>query len=270
MGAIRGAAVAIPVYQENLSVFEEISLRQIHSVLKSCPIYFVLPEGLSPSYLASYGGRRLYFKNDFFRDVQGYNRLLCSAEFYEKFSCYEYVLIAQLDSFVFSDQLEYWCVKKYDYIGAPWTFEVSQYAHTRENLPVLHRYPVLKKLRSIFRQDFLVGNGGFSLRKVGTFLRILRECPETKIEFEKKAKKFLKESGSAAANEDNFWALWVPRHFRQFRVPAFHEALRFSFEIEPQYCYQRNQNQLPFGCHGWEKHGLDFWAPFLRRYGYDL
>ena len=45
--------------------------------------------------------------------------MLYRTEFWEKFADYEYVLMYHLDALVFSDQLQEWCGKGLDYIGAP-------------------------------------------------------------------------------------------------------------------------------------------------------
>ena len=55
-----------------------------------------------------------------FVDRVAYNRLMMSEQFYRAFEGYEYILIYQLDCLVFSNALEEWCRKGYDYIGAPW------------------------------------------------------------------------------------------------------------------------------------------------------
>ena len=75
---------------------------------------------------------------------------MLSSEFYRRFSKFEYILIYQLDAFVFKDQLNYWCKKGYDYIGAPW-FEGFHLTKTGVNI-------------------IGVGNGGFSLRRVKTHI----------------------------------------------------------------------------------------------------
>lgn len=47
-------------------------------------------------------------------------------------------------------------------------------------------------------------------------------------------------------NEDVFWAL-VPQNFSR---PQWSEALKFSFDVYPDYCYELNNYELPMGCHG--------------------
>jgi hypothetical protein len=43
-----------------------------------------------------------------------------SEEFYQAFTDFEFMLIYQLDAFVFRDELADWCRSGYEYIGAPW------------------------------------------------------------------------------------------------------------------------------------------------------
>lgn len=44
---------------------------------------------------------------------------MLTKEFYLRFRQWEYLLIYQLDAYVFQDELMDWCNKGYDYIGAP-------------------------------------------------------------------------------------------------------------------------------------------------------
>ena len=60
------------------------------------------------------------FDPAYFTSIQGYNRLLLSTEFYQRFLGSAYLLICQLDVFVFRDELAGWVARGYDYVGAPW------------------------------------------------------------------------------------------------------------------------------------------------------
>lgn len=73
---------------------------------------------------------------------------------YKAFAKYEYMLIAQLDAVCFRDDLDEWCGKDYDYVGAPWCHLCKHVCRTDQ-------------YRS---EEKLVGNGGLSLRKIQTFL----------------------------------------------------------------------------------------------------
>jgi len=41
------------------------------------------------------------------------------------------------------------------------------------------------------------------------------------------------------------------------------EALGFAFENVPEELYKLNNDQLPFGCHAYEKYSPEFWAKFI-------
>ena len=71
-------------------------------------------------------------------------------------------------------------------------------------------------------------------------------------------------------NEDLFWAEVIPNNFPDFKVPRPTEALKFSFEVNPEILYQLNNEQLPFGCHAWWKYNLNFWLPHINNFGYDI
>ena len=77
---------------------------------------------------------------------------MLNPNFYQRFRRFEYILIYQLDAFVFSDRLEEFCRLGYDYIGAPWPLGDGN-KHNEELV--------------VEGNHFLtVGNGGFSLRRV--------------------------------------------------------------------------------------------------------
>lgn len=59
------------------------------------------------------------FERHFFTSVEGYNKLCYNIDFYSAFRNYDYMLIYQLDAWVFRNELQMWCEKGYDYIGSP-------------------------------------------------------------------------------------------------------------------------------------------------------
>lgn len=81
------------------------------------------------------------FDDKWFESVSTYSVFMLTKEFYEKFTSYEFLLIYQLDAWVFRNELEYWCAQGYDYLGAPW----------------------FKDATTMYSK---AGNGGFSLRNV--------------------------------------------------------------------------------------------------------
>jgi len=228
-------SIVIPVYKASLSHNEAKSLARCLQVLGSHPIRLVAPAALDTSAYDRYAGRPLpvdFFEAAYFRSVKGYSQLLLSKAFYQRFESSEYILIYQLDAWVFSDTLLNWCRRSYDYIGAPWL----------EAPPAPAGTPTLLNLSTHLKNK--VGNGGLSLRRVRTHIRW---APWASFIF-----KFIPK------NEDLIWTLFVP-----FKKPAVREALQFAFELDPAESYRLNQEQLPFGCHAWEKYDAEFWKKFI-------
>lgn len=265
-------AIVVPVYKEQMTSDEEISFRHLQHFLGRYPKYLLAPKSLRVNH-AGFGVKR--FKDEFFKNVATYSSLLLSKKFYESFSQYRNILIYQTDALVFSDQLLEWCEKGYDYVGAPWV----ESPFTR------------------FTKVPLVGNGGFSLRRIGGFLKVLnsksyyqdpdeywaRFCAgkpkhQQLLNLPRKYLKRLTVFNGArweaarwtrvgfthlGPNEDTFWSMRAIKYCPDFRIAGVEEALPFSFEVAPRKCYELNDRRLPFGCHGWAKYDREFWEPFL-------
>ena len=268
LSAIR-PAVVIPLYKPELSASERLSIERSVDVLASRSLFIVGPDRLRQALdaLRRPFGPRLQirtFPDRYFAGIKGYNALMRSADFYRSFADHSHVLIAQTDALVISDQLDAWCARDWSYIGAPWFVGGSQ-----------PRRPL---------EFFGVGNGGFSLRRLTDFLRVL-ETPRRIPNFIKS-----RAGGSAgfpnlvrrikherilayniepffpSSNEDFFWGVLVPAACPFFRVPRPEDAVAFAFEAQPRHLYAMNGNVLPFGCHAWEKFDPAFWEeqlPFL-------
>lgn len=263
--------IAIPVYQVVPSIAEQRSFEQALKILGNYRIALLTYRELDTSYyekvaheFSSYIAIE-YFDKKFFDSLQGYNSLCLSLDFYERFSKYDYMLIYQLDAYVFRDELEYWCNKGYDYIGAPW-FEENK------------SYEVSAKL-------WAVGNGGFSLRKVSTFIQLF-ESKQLAYCFKYLYKKTFRENKgflwllkawnfkfennfSYLLNnwndaEDLFYCLKLADTNYRLKIPDIKTAVDFAFEQSPKYLFSLNGNKLPFGCHAWEKYEYDtFWKKYI-------
>ncbi|MFN4145965.1 MAG: DUF5672 family protein [Runella sp.] len=266
-------AVVIPFYKTTLNRYEQIALAQGLQVLEKYPIVAIKPKSLdiTPILEQSPHLEVENFEDDYFESVQSYNRLMLSQTFYERFLAFEYILIYQLDAFVFRDELAQWCAKGYDYIGAPWRIE-REFSSWGDRI----MFHIKKKIALWFdlRDERLnnqprdvilkmsVGNGGLSLRKVQKMLTIVKQHP-------KQIAHYLNQKG-ALWNEDIFFCIEMNRYFSKVKVPHWREALRFSVEDLPSKAYRLNGQQLPFGCHAWEIHELDFWKPHIEAFGHQL
>lgn len=262
--------VVIPMYKDALSAREQLSVDRAVQTLGRHAICFVGPQHLQnrlDSLRRHYGGGVLSstFADRYFAGIKGYNALMRSRSFYGAFSAYSHILIAQTDTLVLRDDLQHWCEQDYAYIGAPWFVGGSQPKQPLEFLGV--------------------GNGGFSLRRVADFLRVL-EHPRRIPNFIKARAGVADGQGSLVrrlkhewllaynveplfptSNEDFFWGLLVPAACPFFRVPGLQAASRFAFEVEPRQLYALTGGQLPFGCHAWERYDRDFWLQVLPELG---
>ena len=242
-------AIVIPIYKAYPSSSELLSLKRVLEVLSDYDFVFVTSKHVDLSAyeeLISYVKAITieYFDKESFSSIQGYNRLMLTVSFYERFSRYSYILIYQLDAWIFDDYLIDWCSQQYDYVGAPWIdWEWSTYY--ARNLTFPRR--VLSKLG--YSKFNLVGNGGLSLRKV-------KACVGSLKRFSHAAKEF-------KHNEDYFFSFYVTSYNPFFRIPKVKDALMFSFDVNPRQAFELNSHRLPMACHAWEKN-YDFWEQFIK------
>lgn len=248
--------ILIPVYKSKITSDEIISLKACLNVLGSHDIIFVAPNSLNLDAYVSICKSDIRverFDDYYFDSISGYNSLLLSSSFYQRFLDYDYMLIYQLDCYVFRDELEYWTGLGYDYIGAPWllygydsmsVFEKLQFELRRLTSSMLGHF---NKMHISFR----VGNGGFSLRKT----RILYE--HLNYSRNKNLQKFMSDDSSSLFNEDVYWSL-----SNKIRKPNYRLGCRFSLESFPEKGIRINNGELPFGCHAWKKE-LEFWSKYI-------
>lgn len=268
--------VILPIYKVDLNIYELKSINKVVDILYKYDFRIVTYNTLNTIKYdeifrkANVNYQYEFFEKEYFNNIDGYNRLMISREFYERFRNYNYVLIYQLDAYVFRDELGCWAKKNYDYIGAPW-FE--GYISNSKNF-------------------IGVGNGGFSLRKVNTAIKVLkkvnfiRKCYSIYTKFSidklisfyrfiyplhfilgiKRDKTILNRvlDNFSNYNEDVFWGNDVSYFYRKFKIPSPVEAMKFSFEYHPAYLFTLNNNELPFGCHAWEKYEYNsFWSKYI-------
>lgn len=237
-------AVVVPLIpNQKLTADEKVSLNQLHRVLGRYDKFMIV----SKDHKTQYDGfNMLRFSNRYFGSIRAHMRLLLSPVFYRAFRDYEYILIYHLDALAFSDQLEEWCRRGFDYIAPPWI-----------------DYPdaPYKKI-GIAGQ---VGNGGFSLRKVSSFrnvIRVLRR-PEFSRTYLRRILGRAKPVEMRGAQEDVFWGTKAKNYLPEFHVADERTALDFAFECNPQLCFEKTGGKLPFGCHAWTKHDRAFWETHL-------
>ncbi len=235
--------ICIPTYRTELEWYESVSLQQVFSIFgERHDICFCVPESISDYYVEEYGNRALVrsFPDEYFTSVRAYSELCLSPFFYECFDSYEYMLLYQLDAFVFSDKLSYFCNLGYDYIGAD-ACDGSDWNRINES----------------------VGCGGFSLRKVSSAIRILKEHSDLLRDHPFREIFITK--------EDVFWGYCGHISNIDFKIPNIDVANEFAVTFGTDYLVDKKDLQaLPFGTHAWHRYDFDLWKPIIEQLGYTL
>lgn len=266
----KAPVVVIPFYQTGLSPSELFSFTHNTKLLGKFRIVAACPQSIQEplqKILVEICPKIELetFDDAYFKSITGYNRLLKSKDFYQRFAKHEYLLLVQTDALAISNELEKWCSLNYSYIGAPW---FDGFTHPTKPLKLIG-----------------VGNGGFSLRRVHDFIDCLQENSYLPNSLAKKPNKAFDILGSlrfikhhylfawgmgplqTKINEDVFWGLLIPKRYPQFKVAPIDKAYEFAFDAEPRYLFELNHQNLPFGCHAWERYDRDFWLDKLNSLG---
>lgn len=258
-------AVVVPLSNRAyLTAEEQISLAHLEHFLGRYNKYIIIPNSLKMD-LPGFAIKR--FGDSYFGSVQAHSKLMLSKLFYEAFADYKYILTYHLDALVLSNQLLEWCEADFDFIGAP-------------------------RLATSDRPS-VVGNGGFALRKVESFLKVFSSnryavdpdeywkeyCagkPLYKhfLGLPRKYLKHLRYFNNIRRDirisldthhhfEDIFISEHAVKYYPEFKIAPLEVALRFAFDEVPRLCFEMNDYKLPFGCHAWHKQDREFWEPFL-------
>lgn len=214
---MKDCAIIIPIFKSEVSEEEVISLSSLTIFEERFDIIYVVPERLdiskhlqmiSPTYIFE-------FDKKYFDGFEGYNCLLTSSFFYSRFRKYEYILICQLDVLILNDNLSTFIKLGYDYIGSP--------------IPKMHPW----------EKRFMVGNGGLSLRKVRSFLDLLKNLEKNNLLI-------------GMQNEDVFFSLCCENENYSICSAPISIAMKFAYD-QPYFdlLNRMNGNNLPLGIHAW-------------------
>ena len=264
----RLVTVVIPLYTLKLSDIDLLSLRQCFQVLGRHDIALVKPRSLDIIALPSLLGVDAHYRTEEFDDRyfagrKGYNRLMLSTDLYKRFLGSRYIFIHQTDVFVFRDELEQWCQRGYDYIGAPWlpaTGDVSGWNVERRAIYLIRRgLGKFKTPCDAINLKYKVGNGGCSLRHTKHFLAAATKLADA-----------FAQAASDASNHENFedvvWSVRV-NHLSPgtLAIAPCHEAVFFSVESHPSMAMRLTGNQLPMATHAFaRRRNRGFWKQYIK------
>ena len=229
--------IVIPVYKE-MDSFEIISLQQILRVLGRYDICLVAPESMDiTAYMKYHHFFIKRFDDSYFVNIDSYSELLLNMNFYRVFSDYEYMLIYQLDGFVFSDRLQEFCDLSYDYIGAP--------------IPYIG-WP---------KMPSLIGNGGVSLRKIAKCIALLSHIDRKEIQ---------RKLPLRTSAEDVIFSWCAADSQYDFTAAPYEVAQMFVVDYDTHHFYRKVKKDLPFANHAWAKTDYYFWRPIIESFGYTV
>lgn len=275
--------ITIPVYKIDLTTTEKASLQHCAKILNPHQICLLAPKDLDVSNYENILKDENHsliverFDNEHFKSRENYSYFCLDVELYNRFSNYEYMFFYQLDGWVFSDKLNYWCDKNFDYIGAP---HFENYDKNIQNPKFIKNS----------------GNGGVSLRKVKTFISVLSQkdkimhkrfasLSELFLENFSSDRSFLKKLLRAPniilkffskkntvqyiyfnKYEDYFIAKCFKVAYKDFKIAPPEVAMFFSFEGFPAKLYEMTYLNLPFACHAFENeiNSPIFWKGFIK------
>ena len=216
--------IGVPVYKSKLNETEKASLNQLCKVIGHsyeicliCPDNIELNDYIDIAYSNGVYLSYLFCGNEYFKSTETYSYMLETPDFYKCFNEYDYLMIYQLDGWIFVNFLDYYLDLNVDYIGSPW------------RTGILH-----------FNED-TVGNGGVSLRRVQKFIDICSKFTNDD---------YLKPH---IENEDLFFCKTMRKKIN-LKFPNIKNASNFSLQSDWHYFINKyNDKHLPMCLHAWHR-----------------
>lgn len=261
----KDCVIAIPVYKEKMSSDELMSFRRCLEQFDKDIVLFI-PKGLNVKEYRDFAkkynkelGIREY-KTKYFLNVKGYNDLCTMPYFYEDFNDYEYMLLYQLDAYVFDGKkLDDYIKKGYSFIGAPIFVGLKKakelnyigYQNCGLSLRNIEDCKTLcKKARSI-KGIYLLSKGGWISYK--SYIKIIVNHfanPITLKPFEW---------------EDEFFGVAYRYIMPEYKLAPYDEARLFSYDWLPSELFEYGGRKLPFCCHAFKQgNNWEFWKDYLK------
>ncbi len=125
----------------------------------------------------------------------------------------------------------------YDYVGAPWPKGYFLAVNT-----------VNISLKNGITSTTFVCNGGLSLRKIRSYIRLIQEFPELTLTWPNKA------------HAENLFFAYLSTVSDFLKMPNIKVVTKFSHDIDPGYLSKLIGNEILFGIHAWSKYDRDFWT----------
>jgi hypothetical protein len=273
MTPISDLIVVVPAYCEVLKDWERFAFLNNIRRLGKHTFALVVPQSMDCSQYVELAPsiEIVRFPDDNFRSADSYSLLCLSDHFYAAFSAYRYLLICQLDAYIFSSEINHWISLDIDFVGGA----------VSKSDPQQNQF--IRWINSL--------NGGLSLRNVASHRRVLKsknlvDCERLSFELHRdmapttafmdrspyyRAKLALHAFAARCRSgfkdltssefitglrtgqilaEDQFWSRFAPRFDPSFKVASLAEAKLFSAQFSLDLTMSLFRQHPPFGCHG--------------------
>jgi len=246
--------IVTPFHKNFLNDYEKLSLKSINKNFYKEKKFLIT---FKENKIDISGYENIFFDKKFFLNIRTYTLLCNSLEFYKRFKEFDYILICHFDVLVLRNNLEDYMSLNLSYIGAL-TGKKNLFDRSRKKLWALRFFC----------------NGGFSLRKVNDFIKVLEssnilfpfnyytlyECSKSGyfnfiILLIKTISQNIQHKGEFFAHnlklhEDTFWSYFATIFYKKYKLPSIREANNFSFDGDPNFFYKKNNLKLPMALHG--------------------
>ena len=220
--------IVIPAYNNRISDFETRNFKNnVEKLYKDFDICIVCPTHLKKdiynNIIPEANIQYLHLPSRNFSGKNSYSDMMLSPQFYENFKQWKYILILQLDAYIFgtANELNHFIDLGKTYIGAPWTLDYSR----RLGIP-----------------EETCGNGGLSLRNVERMISLLKL-------------KDTKRNERLKTVEDQYISYML---YNLKESTDIETALNFSIDNDTEY-WHRRLGKLPWGIHMGKQEFVDYW-----------
>ncbi len=240
--------VVIPIYKNTFSREEELNVKNTINKFSGLKVFFIAPSDINTAYYTRMFNNIAFalFDKDYFKSIKDYNRLMLSKELYERFIEYDYMCICQPDVWIIKKTKDLLIIaeKGFDYYGAPWL--KKKYLALLPHVPEKKWTNRLYKFVNFFyrRYPLVVGNGGFSLRKVDSTISLLERWKH--------------QAADWFDNEDTFFSFIGKYKDDSFVLAPLDLAKHFSLETHSRRVITE-EGIVPVGVHAYGK-----WYPNLK------
>jgi hypothetical protein len=268
-------AVVIPIYKSfsDFNEYEKLSFSNNCDVFNNSIVIVVLPLGLKSEVPVFENEVKVklkfvFFDDEFFNSIIGYNKLMTNQMFYFKFLSFDYIFICQIDVWIFENKIEEFEKLNYSYIGG---------VHFRDSVNV-----------NLWNVKYIIGgvNGGASLRKVKDHIKVLKSSvpwrgwaefrefifnnkiynPRLIFWYYRNRRTSLVIKDMASKTNEDLIFYELSKFISWFKLPKHldDQLMNFSWDVAPWVLFDKT-DKLPMACHAWFREdfpyagNLQFW-----------